>query len=98
MSLGKTLIRACVSSALFAIGAATHVLAANRPQRFAAGNFDPADWHKQMCTDRYAHNVSRVAYIEAKLSLNDTQQPLFDGWRQTLLGSAKARESACLAR
>jgi hypothetical protein len=98
MSLRKILIGACVSGALFTVGAATQVLAADRPQRSMAGNFDPAAWHKQMCTDRYARNVGRVAYIEAKLSLTDNQRPLFDGWKQSVLGPAKSRESECLAR
>ena len=97
MFLRKILLSACVSGAMFAGGAASHALAADRPHEMA-GKMDMAGWHKQMCTDRYAHNVGRVAYIEAKLSLNDTQRPLFDGWKQTVLGSAKSRESACLAR
>lgn len=97
MSLRKIFLSACMSGAIFAGGAASHALAADHPREMA-GKMDMADWHKQMCTDRYAHNVGRVAYIEAKLSLNDTQRPLFDGWKQTVLGSAKARESSCLAR
>jgi len=97
MFLRKILLSACVSSAMFAVGAASHALAADHPREMA-GKIDSADWHKQMCTDHYAHNVGRVAYIEAKLSLNDTQRPLFDGWKQTVLGSAKSRESSCLAR
>jgi hypothetical protein len=97
MSLRKILLSACVSGAMFAGGAASHALAADHPHEMA-GKMDMADWHKQMCTDRYAHNVGRVAYIEAKLSLNDTQRPLFDGWKQTVLGSAKSRENSCLAR
>jgi hypothetical protein len=97
MSLRKILLSACVSGAMFAGGAASYALAADHPREMA-GKMDMGDWHKQMCTDRYAHNVGRVAYIEAKLSLNDAQRPLFDGWKQTVLGSAKSRESACLAR
>jgi hypothetical protein len=85
---------------LIATGAAAFAADADGPQahRHMAGNFNPAAWHKQMCTDRYARNVGRVAYIETKLSLTDTQRPLFDGWKQTVLGSAKSRESECLAR
>jgi hypothetical protein len=97
MSLRKVLLSACVSGAIFAGGAASHALAADRPHEMA-GKMDMAAWHKQMCTDRYAYNVGRVAYIEAKLSLNATQRPLFDSWKQTVLGSAKTRESACLVR
>ena len=102
MSLRKMLIGGCVSAALFATGAATHALAADRPHDRMNGQmdgkFDPAGWHKQMCTDHFARNVGRVAYVEAKLSLNDSQRPLFDSWKQTVLGSAKSREGDCLSR
>ncbi|MGN6516049.1 MAG: Spy/CpxP family protein refolding chaperone [Rhizomicrobium sp.] len=87
-----------MSGALFAGGAATHVLAADRPHDRAAENVDPVAWHKQMCVDRYARNAGRVAYIEARLSLTDNQRPLFDNWKKTVLGSANAHESECLAR
>ena len=97
MSFRKMLLSACASGLLFAVGAATHVLAADRSQGEMAGKFDPAAWHQQMCNDRFAQNAGRVAYIEARLSLTDSQRPLFDGWKQTVMGSAKARESECLA-
>ncbi|MBS0274805.1 MAG: Spy/CpxP family protein refolding chaperone [Proteobacteria bacterium] len=97
MSFRKILLSACVSGAMFAGGTASHALAADHPREMA-GKMDMAAWHKRMCTDRYARNVGRVAYIEAKLSLNDTQRPLFDGWKQTVLGSAKSHEDSCLAR
>lgn len=98
MSLRKILLSACVSGALFGTGAISHALAADHPRGDMAGKMDFAEMHKQMCTDRYAHNAGRVAYIEAKLSLTDSQRPLFDGWKQTVLGSAKSRETECLAR
>ena len=97
MSLRKILLSAAVSGALFATGAIGHALAADHQRSEMAGKPDPAAWHKQMCTDRYAQNAGRVAYIEAKLSLTDSQRPLFDGWKQTVLGSAKSRENECLA-
>jgi len=86
-----------MSGVIFAGGAASHALAADHSHEMV-GKLDRAAWHKQMCTDRYAHDVSRVAYIEATLSLSATQRSLFDGWKQTVLDSAKSRESACLAR
>jgi hypothetical protein len=100
MSLRKTLIGACMTGALLAGGATAYAAGADGPQphRHMAGNFDHVAWHKQMCTDRYARNVGRVAYVGAKLSLTDAQRPLFDGWKQAVLGSAKSRESECLAR
>jgi hypothetical protein len=98
MSLRKILIGTCISGALMATGAAYAAGADGPHHRHMAGNFDPVAWHKQMCTDRYARNAGRIAYIEAKLSLTGTQRPLFDGWKQAVLGSAKSRESECLAR
>jgi hypothetical protein len=93
----KILLSACVSGAVFAGGIASQALAADHPDEMAH-KMDVADWHKQMCTDHFARDVGRVAYIEAKLSLTDSQRPLFDGWKQTVLGSAKSREASCLAR
>ena len=99
MSLRNTLIGACIGGALLAAGATAYAADADGAHRHhMAGNFDPVAWHKQMCTDHYARNVGRVAYIEAKLSLTDSQRSLFDGWKQTVLGSAKSREDDCLAR
>ncbi len=60
------------------------------PQQFAA-------MHKEMCTDRYAHHVGDLAYLEAKLSLTDAQRPLFEAWKNALLATAKSGEDACLA-
>ena len=100
MSLRKVLIGSSVSAILFAAGAITHVLAAEDPhdgKRPVAMNVDPAQWHKQMCTDHFARDVGRMAYIETKLSLNDSQRPLFDSWKQTVLGSAKTHEGDCLS-
>ncbi|MBS0276701.1 MAG: Spy/CpxP family protein refolding chaperone [Proteobacteria bacterium] len=98
MSLRKSFIGAGMAGALLASGAVAYAAGADGPHRPMAGHFDPVAWHKQMCTDHYARNVGRVAYIGAKLSLTDTQRPLFDGWKKTVLDSAKARESDCLAR
>jgi hypothetical protein len=58
---------------------------------------DIAAWHASMCSDRYARAVARLAYVGAKLDLNQTQRPLFDAWKDSVLGSAQAGETACLA-
>jgi len=97
MSLRKILLSGGVCGALFAAGAMTYALAADRPRDDMAGKMDFTEMHKQMCIDHFARGVGRVAYIEAKLSLTDSQHPLFDGWKQTVLGSAKSREGECLA-
>jgi hypothetical protein len=57
---------------------------------------DMAAWHANMCTDRYARAVGSLAYVGAKLDLNGSQKPLFEAWKNNLLGSAKAGEAACL--
>jgi Spy/CpxP family protein refolding chaperone len=52
--------------------------------------------HKAMCGDHYAHQVGRLAYLEAKLELTDQQRPLFAKWRQALLDGAAKHKAACL--
>ena len=93
MTFSKKTIGALVGGVLLATGAQ-----AADGVSGAMKNLDPEAWHKQMCTDRYADSAGRMAYIEAKLSLTDSQRPLFDSWKQTVLGSAKAQENECLAR
>ena len=63
----------------------------------AAHKGDMAAWHARMCTDRYARRVGQIAYLGAKLDLDDSQRPLFESWKNSVLGSAKDGESACLA-
>jgi hypothetical protein len=58
---------------------------------------DMASWHQAQCSDRYARHVGQIAYLEAKLSLTDTQRPLFASWKDSVLNSAKSNEGACLA-
>jgi hypothetical protein len=53
---------------------------------------------KQMCQDGYAREAGTLAYTEAKLSLNATQQPLFEHWKQVRLDIAKRRATACASR
>lgn len=96
MSLRKILLNACVSGALFAMG--SHALAADGSRGDMPRTFDRVAMHKQMCTDRFAHNAGRIAYIEAKLSLTDNQRPVFETWKQAVLSSAKAQQDKCLAR
>ncbi len=55
-----------------------------------------AEWHKKMCTERYARKVARLAYLEAKLDLTEQQRAAWDKWRQTRLNAATQERSACL--
>ena len=52
----------------------------------------------QMCHDMYAGKVGELAFLEAKLSLDAKQAPLFDRWKQTTLDIAKQHEAACTGR
>ena len=49
----------------------------------------------QFCHDMYAHKVGQLAFLEAKLSLNANQEPLFAHWKQASLDIAKQREGNC---
>jgi len=52
----------------------------------------------QFCKDLYARKVGELAFLEAKLSLSPSQEPLFARWKQASLDIAKAHESDCTAR
>jgi hypothetical protein len=58
---------------------------------------DMAAWHAQRCNDHYAMAAGRLAFVEAKLSITDSQRPLFDHWRDAVLQNAQSRKSECLA-
>jgi hypothetical protein len=51
--------------------------------------------HAQMCSDRYARAVGKLAYLEVKLALTDRQMPLFDRWKAIKLANVKARSAEC---
>ncbi len=50
---------------------------------------------KQMCEDRYAREAGRMAYLEARLSLTPSEQPLFARWKGIKLDVAKKRAADC---
>ncbi|MGC9954138.1 MAG: Spy/CpxP family protein refolding chaperone [Rhizomicrobium sp.] len=56
---------------------------------------DMEKFHAQMCTDHYARAVGKLAYLETKLALTDTQKPLFERWKRVSLSSAKALSDEC---
>jgi hypothetical protein len=58
---------------------------------------DMAKHHAQMCSDFYARAVGKLAYLETKLALTDSQKPLFARWQKVMLSNAKSREGACEA-
>ena len=59
---------------------------------------DRAERRAQFCKDMYAHKVGEMAFLEARLSLTASQQPLFDHWKQASLDIAKQREGDCSNR
>jgi hypothetical protein len=56
---------------------------------------DMAAHHEQMCKNMYARKVGELAYLEAKLSLNANQAPLFARWKDTSLDIARQHEGDC---
>ncbi|HLN22979.1 MAG TPA: Spy/CpxP family protein refolding chaperone [Patescibacteria group bacterium] len=58
---------------------------------------DEARYHKNSCTERYAHTASRLAYLEAKLDLTDKQHPAWTKWSQWNLDAAGKGRATCLA-
>ena len=50
---------------------------------------------EQACKDLYARKAGELAFLEAKLSLNAKQAPLFAHWKQASLDVAKQHESDC---
>lgn len=62
----------------------------------AAPGFTPNP--KQFCDDHYASEVGRMAYLEARLELTESEQPLFAHWKGVRLDIAKRRAADCHAR
>jgi hypothetical protein len=52
----------------------------------------------QFCQDMYAHKAGEMAFLEAKLQLNASQQPLFARWKGVSLDIAKRHEGDCTGR
>lgn len=53
---------------------------------------------EQICRDLYAGKVGELAFLEAKLSLDAKQAPLFARWKQASLDIAKQHEADCAAK
>ncbi len=84
---------------LFTLGLAVTGASVQAGPRDADHHGDAAEsaaWHNEMCGDRYAQGVSRMAYIETRLALTDAQRPAFDAWKSVILSGAKSRQDACL--
>jgi hypothetical protein len=53
---------------------------------------------EQLCRDVYAGKAGELAFLEAKLSLDAKQAPLFARWKQASLDIAKQNEGDCAGR
>lgn len=63
------------------------------PGKGMSADFTPNP--RQMCDDQYAGEVGRMAYLEARLHLNDREQPLFARWKNVRLDIARRRAADC---
>ena len=59
---------------------------------------DGAARREQLCRDLYAGKVGELAFLEAKLSLDAKQAPLFARWKQASLDIAKQHEADCAGK
>jgi hypothetical protein len=58
---------------------------------------DEARFYKDLCTERFAHSASHLAYLDAKLDLTDKQRPAWNKWSQWNLDAAGKARASCLA-
>jgi hypothetical protein len=56
---------------------------------------DMADRMKQMCQDQVARETGRLAYLETRLDLTSSEQPLFQRWKDATLGVAHRHADQC---
>lgn len=62
---------------------------------------NPADFAARMtqrCEDHYAREVGRLAFLETRLNLTASEQPLYAGWKDVKLGIAKRQSADCAQR
>jgi hypothetical protein len=50
---------------------------------------------KQMCQDQVARETGRLAYLETRLDLTASEQPLFQRWKDAVLGVARRHVDQC---
>jgi hypothetical protein len=56
---------------------------------------DIAERMKQMCQDQVARETGRLAYLETRLDLTASEQPLFQRWKDAVLGVARRHVDQC---
>jgi hypothetical protein len=57
-----------------------------------------AERRQAMCDDRADRMAGQLAYLEARLDLNDAQRAAFARWRDARLSAAERQAGACAAR
>ncbi|MDR3441068.1 Spy/CpxP family protein refolding chaperone [Telmatospirillum sp.] len=57
---------------------------------------DPVAFHKEMCTEHYAHKAAHLGYLQAMLGLTDQQQAGWNKYRQTVMDQGSKERAACL--
>ena len=56
---------------------------------------DMAARMKQMCDDQVARETGRLAYLETRLDLTSSEQPLFQRWKDAVLGVSRRHTDQC---
>jgi hypothetical protein len=56
---------------------------------------DMAARMKQMCDDQVARETGRLAYLETRLDLTSSEQPLFQRWKDAVLGVSRRHADQC---
>ena len=54
-----------------------------------------ADWHAEMCIDRYAHAMGKLAYLQARLGITDKQQDAWNKFQAVESDSAAKERDMC---
>jgi hypothetical protein len=86
--------------AVAVLGATIAIAAVVRERHEHGGRYDDADsgaWHQEVCVDRLAHHVGRIAALESRLALSDSQRPAFETWKSAVLAAANSQKDTCVA-
>ncbi len=94
MSIRKTLILAAFPVLCATAGFAPSATAATPVEQTGE---TPELRHGRMCGERHAHEIARLAYLEAKLELTDKQRIAWHKWQQWQLDASEKEQADCLS-